>query len=96
MTLKVTVRFVGVLHQVFKKKQTSLRFGRSPTVKQIVELLAGTSSEARRVMLDAELNQIHPALLILVNGNEIGALKGLKTRVKREDEIVFISASHGG
>lgn len=96
MTLKVTVKFVGVLHEVFKKKQTHLKFGQPPTVKEIVEELARTSAEARRRMLDAESNQIHPALLILVNGKEISALRGSETRVKKEDEVVLISVSHGG
>jgi len=96
MTLKVTVHFVGVLHQVFKKNQVSLEFGHPPTVKEIVEELAGASAEARRVMLEAELNQIHPALLVLVNGKEVNALKGSQTRVQKGDDIVLISVSHGG
>lgn len=96
MTLEVTVRFVGVLHEVFKKKQTRLRFGQSPTVKEVIENLGGISAEARRRMLDPESNQIHPALLILVNGMEISALKGSETLVEKEDEVVLISASHGG
>jgi molybdopterin converting factor small subunit len=96
MTLEVTVRFVGVLHEVFKKKQTKLKFGQSPTVKEIIEKLGGISAEARRRMLDPESNQIHPTLLILVNGMEISALKGPETLVEREDEVVLISVSHGG
>jgi molybdopterin converting factor small subunit len=96
MTLEVTVRFVGVLHEVFKKKRTKLKFGQSPTVKEIIEKLGGISAEARRRMLDPESNQIHPALLILVNGREVGALKGSKTLVEKEDEVVLISVSHGG
>jgi molybdopterin converting factor small subunit len=96
MTLEVTVRFVGVLHEVFKKKQTKLKFGQSPTVKEIIEKLGGISAEARRRMLDPESNQIHPALLILVNGREISALKRSETLVEKEDEVVLISVSHGG
>jgi molybdopterin converting factor small subunit len=94
--LTVTVKFIGVLHQVFKKKQVKLRFARSPTVKEIVEKLAETSSEARRSVLETELNQIHPALLVLVNGKEISALDRIDTRVRDGDEIVLISVSHGG
>lgn len=94
--LTVKVNFVGVLHQVFRKKQAKLRFARSPTVKEVMEKLAETSLEARRNMLDTEANQIHPALLILVNGKEISALERAETRVKDGDEIVLISVSHGG
>jgi len=92
----ITVRFVGVLHEVFKKKQTQLKFAQSLTVKKVVEKLAEISSEARRNLLEIESNQIHPALLILVSGKEISALKGAETRVNDGDEMVLISVSHGG
>ena len=94
--LTVTVEFVGVLHQIFKKKKVRLKFVRSLTVKEIVEELADTSSEARRSVLETESNQIHPALLILVNGKEISALDKADTRVSDGDKIVLISVSHGG
>ena len=92
----VTVKFVGVLHQIFKKKQIKLKFARSPTIEEIVEKLADTSSEARRSVLETESNQIHPALLVLVNGKEISALDKTDTQVRDGDEIVLISVSHGG
>jgi molybdopterin converting factor small subunit len=96
MTVELTVKFVGVLHEVFKKKKTQLGFAHSPTVKEVVEKLAESSTEARRSVLEAESNQIHPALLILVNGKEVSALNGSKTRVKEGDDLVLISVSHGG
>ena len=94
--LTIKVNFVGVLHEIFRKKQAKLRFARSLTVKEVVDKLAETSLAARRNMLDTESNQIHPALLILVNGKEISALGEAETRVKDGDEIVLISVSHGG
>jgi molybdopterin converting factor small subunit len=92
----VTVKFVGVLREVFKKKQLTLKFAQSPTTEKIVEKLAETSPMARRNVLETETGQIHPALLILVNGKEISALDGAKTLVKDGDEVVLISVSHGG
>ncbi|HVP92538.1 MAG TPA: MoaD/ThiS family protein [Acidobacteriota bacterium] len=92
----VTVKFVGVLHQVFRKKQVKLKFARSPTVKEVIEKLAETSSEARKNVLEMESSQIHPALLVLVNGKEISALDKADTRVRDGDEVVLISVSHGG
>jgi molybdopterin converting factor small subunit len=47
-------------------------------------------------MLETESNQIHPALLVLVNGKEIGALDEADTRIRDADEVVLISVSHGG
>lgn len=94
--LTVTVKFVGVLHQVFRKKEAKLEFARSPTVMELIERLAQTSSEARRNVLDTDENQIHPALLVLVNGKEISSLNETETRINNEDELVLISVSHGG
>ena len=94
--LTVTVKFVGVLHQVFKKKQVRLRFSHSLTVKDLLEKLAQTSPEARRNVLETESDQIHPALLVLVNGKEISALDKAETRIRDTDELVLISISHGG
>ena len=94
--LTVNVKFLGVLRQVFSKKQMELKFRRSPTVKEVVEKLAETSTEARRNMLDMDSNQVHPALLVLVNGKEISALDKQDTRVRDGDEVVLISVSHGG
>jgi molybdopterin converting factor small subunit len=94
--LIVKVNFVGILHEVFRKKQAKLKFTRSPTVKEVAKKLAETSPEARRNMLETESNQIHPALLILVNGKEISALDKAETRLKDGDEMTLISVSHGG
>ncbi|MEM2102680.1 MAG: MoaD/ThiS family protein [Candidatus Bathyarchaeia archaeon] len=92
----ITVEFVGVLHEVFKKKQTRLKFTQSPTVNETIIKLAKTSPIANRNLLDIESNQLHPALLILVNGKEISALNGAETRLKDGDKVVLISVSHGG
>ena len=92
----VAVKFVGVLHEVFKKKQVMLKFAKPPSVKEIVEKLAETSLEARQHVFETETGQIHPALLILVDGKEISALEGAETQVKDGDKIVLISVSHGG
>jgi len=92
----ITVEFVGVLHEIFKKKQTRLKFTQPPTVNETIVKLAKTSPIANRNLLDTEPNQLHPALLILVNGKEISALNGTKTWLKDGDKIVLISVSHGG
>ena len=94
--ITVKVKFVGVLHEIFKKKQMVLKFARPPTMKEVVEQLAVTSLVASRSVFEAETDQIPPALMILVNGKEISALNGAETQVKDRDEVVLISVSHGG
>jgi len=48
------------------------------------------------LLIDPELNDPLPNAVILVNGKEIGILKGLETEVRDRDEIVIIPVIHGG
>ena len=54
------------------------------------------SCEFGRVLVDSQLDDTRPNVLILVGGKEIGALQGLETEVKDADEIVLVPRVHGG
>ena len=62
-------------------------------MKQLSESLP---AEAKRLLIDPELNDPRPNALIIVNGKEISVLKGLETEIKEEDEVVIVPVSHGG
>ena len=67
------------------------------TVKlAIAELLSRPMfSELKRLMLD-EASDPRPNALILLGGREIGALAGLETKLKRNDELSLLPIAHGG
>ncbi len=48
------------------------------------------------MLIDPELEDPRPNMLILVNGKEISVLNGLRTDIKNGDEIVLIPVVHGG
>ena len=62
------------------------------------DLLKIISPELKNKMtpLISETGQPTRALLILINGTEIGALDGSETVLNEQDEIVLLPAIHGG
>lgn len=96
MTVDVKIRLLGVFRGLSGKSEMSLRI-RGGTVGDVVQALAGSLPvEARRLLIDKELNDPRPNALILLNGKEISVLKGLKTRIEDGDEVTLIPVSHGG
>ena len=96
MTVKVNIRLLGVFRGLSGKSQISLNL-KKPTVRSVVLKLAESLSvEAKRLLVDPELNDPRPNALILVNGKEINVLKGLETELKDGDEVALIPVSHGG
>ncbi len=53
-------------------------------------------NEAKKLFESPSNSDSHSNMLVLVNGKEISALKGLETRIAEEDEVVVIPVSHGG
>jgi len=92
----VKVRLLGVFRGVSGETQLSIRLEQA-TVRNAVQILAESfSEEAKRLLLDPELNDPRPNALILVNGKEVSALKGLETQLEEGDEITLIPVAHGG
>jgi len=96
LTVKVNVRLLGVFRGFSGKSRISLKL-EQPTVRRVIQKLADSLSvEAKRLLVDPELNDPRPNALILVNGKEIGVLNGLETEIKEGDEVTLIPVSHGG
>jgi len=96
MTVNVKIRLLGVFRGFSSKSQLSLKL-EHPTVRNVIQTIAKSlSTEAKRLLIDPELNDPRPNALILLNGKEISVLKGLETEIKEDDEITLIPISHGG
>lgn len=96
MTTKVNVRLLGVFRGFSEKNRVTLKL-EQPTVKKVIKKLSKSLSvEAKRLLVDPELNDPRPNALILVNGKEISVLNGLETEIKEGDEVTLIPVSHGG
>ncbi len=97
MTIEINIEFVGALRKLAGKDAVSLEFDSFIFVKDVIFKLANLfSKEFRQALVDPELNDPRPNVLILLNGTEISALEGLETRVENNDKLVLIPVSHGG
>jgi molybdopterin converting factor small subunit len=94
--VKVTVKLLGIFKKAYGEGQAQLEIRGKGSLETAVEKLCEASSSLKRVLVDLELGTPLPNSVILVNGVEIGLLKGLKTELKDDDEVVFIPVIHGG
>ena len=76
---EVTVKLIGIFKKAFGKGQTEIGIQRKDSLETAVEKLCEASPTLKRVLMDPELGIPLPSAIILVNGVEIGLLKGLKT-----------------
>jgi molybdopterin converting factor small subunit len=97
MGTKVSIKLLGVLHGVSGRSRISLKL-EEPTVRKMMQKLADSlPKEAKKLLVDSEVNDYpQPNMLIIINGKEISALKGLETEIREDDEVVVIPVSHGG
>ncbi|UCH30992.1 MAG: MoaD/ThiS family protein [Candidatus Bathyarchaeota archaeon] len=98
MTISIEVRFLGILRKLAKRDTVIIRF-RKPAIR-VNDVLAKISSsfpqDFNQALIDPELHDPRPNVLILLNNTEINVLNGLKTKIKDGDKIVFIPVFHGG
>jgi molybdopterin converting factor small subunit len=96
LSTKVNIKLLGVLHGVSGKSQILLKLEK-PTVRKMMQKLADSlPKEAKNLLMNPEINNPQPNMLILINGKEISVLKGLETEIEESDEVVLIPVSHGG
>ena len=96
MVGKVKVRFLGIFKKAYGSGEVSLEAADGERLTDLLGKAVGASSELRNVLIDRELSDPRPNAVILVNGREIGLLKGLETDIRDGDEIVLIPVTHGG
>ncbi len=94
--MAITLKFLGALRHASGKEQIILDCGRNATVMDLINEVTLQAPGLRNNLLDEQLMPPQPNSIILVNGREISVLKGLDTKVKNGDEIVFVPVVHGG
>jgi MoaD family protein len=92
----VRVRFVGSLRSFSGKSKLTFDVAKASTVKQAIDKIVEKKPRARKALVDAELDDPRPLVLILVNEREISVLDGLDTVLKEGDEMVIVPVVHGG
>jgi MoaD family protein len=96
LRVHVEVRFLGVFRGITGIDRLSLEVKRS-NVKNVIKVLTKFFPyEARKLLIDPDLDDPRPNALILLNGREISVLNGLGTKVTDGDEITLVPVVHGG
>ncbi len=97
LTIKIEVKLLGVLQKLAGKDKFSLEFDSSTIIEDVIFRLADSMPlEFKKALIDPELNDPRPNVLVLLNNTEISVLNGLKTRAGDGDRVVLIPVSHGG
>lgn len=94
----VKIKFVGSLVSYARTNEITVNIPQPITVMDLVTKI-GCESDGRnfsRMILDPELNDPRPNVIILINDKEIGSLDGLQSTVCEDDTVVFIPVTHGG
>jgi len=97
VTISIRIRLVGVYRTLFGRDSFTVKLDKSVAVGIIIQKIVDPSSEElKRVLIDPELNSPRPNALVLIDGKEISALKGLETELNEDSEVTIIPVSHGG
>jgi len=97
--LEIHLKLYGVFRSAAKTDMLSLSLpDADATVRAAVMKLVSRPDcdELKKLILDGESLDPRPSTLILVSGREIGALAGLETKLKENDEMSLLPVAHGG
>ncbi|MEM1606952.1 MAG: MoaD/ThiS family protein [Candidatus Bathyarchaeia archaeon] len=94
--MKVEVRMLGMLKKISGRDRVSLDLDEGLRLREVIERILEEINSLKDVLLDPELRDPRPNIIVLVNGKDISVLDGLDTQIKDGDDIVFIPIIHGG
>ncbi len=93
---KVTVKFFTTLREITGKKEEQLEFSRSVTLKSLVSQLSKKYGKEFDDYVCDELGDVRGHLQLLVNGQSVTALQGLRTKLKDGDQVAILPPVGGG
>lgn len=96
--MRVRVKLLGVLRKALGRDELFLDLDVKGEInlRDVIERILIEAKSLENILLDPELRDTRPNVIILVNGKEIGLLGGLNTTIRDGDEIIFIPVVHGG
>ena len=97
--MKIHLRLYGVFRSAAGSDAVELELSSdTPTVRSaLAQLFARKDCGGlSNLILDSQSSDARSSTLILVSGREIGALEGLETKLKDDDEVSLLPVAHGG
>ncbi|MHA1603726.1 MAG: MoaD/ThiS family protein [Candidatus Freyarchaeota archaeon] len=93
--MKVRVRVMSSLKYVAKRSRLSLEVNSGATVRTLLCSIREVDEKLFRAVLDHS-GELNPGIIVLVNERDIDVLQELDTKLQDGDEVVLLSAVHGG
>ncbi len=95
--IRVGVRLMGTLRDPTGKSEETLVIDGEADVSGVIDALIELHGEPlETALIDPVAGSPLPNALILVNGVEIGNIRGLGTPLQDGDSVVLLSVTHGG
>ena len=95
--IRVNVRMMGTLRDAAGSSEEELSLEEGADVSTAIRELIDEHGEGfERALVDPVIQSALPNALILLNGVEIGNLKGLVTALRDGDKMVLLPVTHGG
>jgi sulfur-carrier protein len=94
--MTITVKFIGALRHVSGAGELALDCKGDASIKKLMSKITKELPALKRSLIDQQLENPMPNVLILVNGKEISVLNGLETTLQNGDEVVLVPVVHGG
>ena len=95
-SLTITVKFIGPLRHVSGTSELALDFQHQVSIRGLMSEITKELPVLTQSLIDQQLKDPRPNVLIIVNGKEIGVLNGLETNLQDDDEVVLVPVVHGG
>ncbi|MCW4036685.1 MAG: MoaD family protein, partial [Candidatus Bathyarchaeota archaeon] len=93
--IRVNVRMMGTLRDATGRSEEELSLEEGADVSSAIrELIDEHGEELERALVDPVIQSALPNALILLNGVEIGNLKGLVTALRDGDKMVLLPVTH--
>jgi len=93
--MKVKIKFCGTLKNLINKEKIIVDMTGELSIWELIKTIVIMETKLKDILVTSRgpptIN-----VLILVNGQEISALDGLKTIINDRDIIIFVPVSHGG
>ncbi len=96
MTLKVTVRFFTTLREITGKREDQIELKRPTSVNLLLKQLGKKYGKEYDDYVFDELGDVRGHLQVLVNGQSVTTLRGLRTTLKDGDQVAILPPVGGG
>ena len=96
MTFKVTARFFTTLREMAGRKEDHVEFSKAATVNSLLKHLSKKYGKEFDNYIFDELGEVRGHLQILINGQSITKMRGMKTKLKEGDQIAILPPVGGG